>query len=87
MSLQPFVAGKLVNALAFYQCRSFASISAGCRRHHVQHSTLAHPIKCERAAVQVVKAAEQEESAFDYEEPETAREAIDLGLVLCKQQK
>lgn len=26
-------------------------------------------------------------SAFDFEEPETAREAIDLGLVLCKQEK
>jgi len=26
-------------------------------------------------------------TAFDFEEPETAREAIDLGLVLCKQEK
>ncbi|GBF91837.1 hypothetical protein Rsub_04942 [Raphidocelis subcapitata] len=26
-------------------------------------------------------------SAFDFDEPETAREAIDLGLVLCKQEK
>jgi hypothetical protein len=26
-------------------------------------------------------------SAFDFEEPETAKEAIDLGLVLCKQDK
>ncbi|KAI8476554.1 MAG: hypothetical protein J3K34DRAFT_455671 [Monoraphidium minutum] len=25
--------------------------------------------------------------AFDYEEPETAKEAIDLGLVLCKQER
>lgn len=26
-------------------------------------------------------------AAFDFDEPETAREAIDLGLVLCKQDK
>ncbi|KIZ07033.1 hypothetical protein MNEG_0926 [Monoraphidium neglectum] len=26
-------------------------------------------------------------SAFDFDEPETAKEAIDLGLVLCKQDK
>jgi hypothetical protein len=34
-----------------------------------------------------LQATESEGSTFDYEEPETAREAIDLGLVLCKQQK
>jgi hypothetical protein len=28
---------------------------------------------------------EQQVSAFDYDEPETAKEGIDLGLVLCKQ--
>eukprot|EP00879_Flechtneria_rotunda_P005773 GHRR01006074.1.p1 GENE.GHRR01006074.1~~GHRR01006074.1.p1 ORF type:complete len:220 (+),score=31.96 GHRR01006074.1:184-843(+) len=40
-----------------------------------------------RLAVTVRAAEEQNGSTFDYEEPETAREAIDLGLVLCKQQK
>jgi hypothetical protein len=34
-----------------------------------------------------LQATENEGSTFDYDEPETAREAIDLGLVLCKQQK
>jgi hypothetical protein len=34
-----------------------------------------------------LQAAESEGSTFDYDEPETAKEAIDLGLVLCKQQK
>jgi hypothetical protein len=28
---------------------------------------------------------QQQPSAFDYEEPETAKEGIDLGLVMCKQ--
>jgi hypothetical protein len=36
----------------------------------------------------VPQAAENEGlAAFDFEKPETAREAIDLGLVLCKQEK
>jgi hypothetical protein len=34
-----------------------------------------------------LQATENEGSTFDYDEPETAKEAIDLGLVLCKQQK
>eukprot|EP00882_Tetradesmus_deserticola_P012912 GHRQ01013687.1.p1 GENE.GHRQ01013687.1~~GHRQ01013687.1.p1 ORF type:complete len:179 (+),score=59.63 GHRQ01013687.1:579-1115(+) len=34
-----------------------------------------------------LQATDNEESASDFDEPETAREAIDLGLVLCKQQK
>lgn len=35
--------------------------------------------------VPVRASEEQQASAFDYEEPETAKEGIDLGLVLCKQ--
>lgn len=34
-----------------------------------------------------LQATENDGSTFDYDEPETAKEAIDLGLVLCKQQK
>lgn len=36
----------------------------------------------QRSTLVVVRASE---SPLDYEEPETAKEGIDLGLVLCKQ--
>jgi hypothetical protein len=41
----------------------------------------------QKLSTTIARAAPENNSAFDYEEPETAKEAIDLGLVLCKQEK
>jgi hypothetical protein len=45
-----------------------------------------HASQVQRSRLVPVRASEEQAaSAFDYEEPETAKEGIDLGLVLCKQ--
>lgn len=45
-----------------------------------------HASQAQRTRLVPVQASEEQAaSAFDYEEPETAKEGIDLGLVLCKQ--
>lgn len=45
-----------------------------------------HASQAQRSKLVPVRASEEQAtSAFDYEEPETAKEGIDLGLVLCKQ--
>jgi len=45
-----------------------------------------HPNQQRRRELTLTRAAEEPQpSTFDYEEPETAKEGIDLGLVMCKQ--
>jgi hypothetical protein len=59
-------------------CAPLSSSRAVARlvAHGQQHSQLVAPVRASE---------EQQVSAFDYDEPETAKEGIDLGLVLCKQ--
>eukprot|EP00775_Hariotina_reticulata_P007503 gene7503-7713_t len=46
------------------------------------------PLLCgQKLSTTIARAAPEGNNAFDFEEPETAKEAIDLGLVLCKQGK
>lgn len=68
-------------------CRPFGSSLVSCRPQLVCSRQHEPSVSCKRAALQKVKAANDDDSTFDFEDPETAREAIDLGLVLCKQQK
>jgi hypothetical protein len=66
--------------------------TSSSRAQRVMQQSHTHLGSSSRARLAVVARAASEEPAasagpFDYEEPETAKEGIDLGLVLCKQGK
>ncbi|KAF6265819.1 hypothetical protein COO60DRAFT_763757 [Scenedesmus sp. NREL 46B-D3] len=69
--------------------RSSSSYSSAlhARSNKQQHAGTSWQTAGKDMLLKPLQATENEGSTFDFEEPETAREAIDLGLVLCKQQK
>lgn len=71
-------------------CRAFAVSNNSCRARLSSSKAPAaqHVTAIQQQRSQLIARASEEQqqvSAFDYEEPETAKEGIDLGLVLCKQ--
>jgi hypothetical protein len=71
-------------------CRAFVVSNSSCRARLSSSKVPAaqHVTAIQQQRSQLIARASEEQqqvSAFDYEEPETAKEGIDLGLVLCKQ--
>lgn len=69
-------------------CRAFSVSRSSCLapRSSVYRVSTAQQQRSQLLApIRASEEQQQAASAFDYDEPETAKEGIDLGLVLCKQ--
>jgi hypothetical protein len=90
----PLLLPPLPNSVGFaaplLPCRPF-TVSSRCHKQQAARSRSSLSVRAtgaqDRQLLTPLRAADEQQqpSAFDYEEPETAKEGIDLGLVMCKQ--